>query len=255
MEIFDSHAHLYFPEFDSDRDAVIARARAAGVQNVVNIGVDLETSRAALALAEKNEGFYATLGWHPHEASRLTEESFQATIALKESPLVKAVGEIGLDYFRDHSPRADQARVFRRFLEFASESSLPVAIHTREAFADTLSLLREFAPSLKGILIHCFTGTAREAAECLALGASLAIPGVITYKKTESLQEAVRSVPLDRILVETDSPYLAPVPFRGKRGEPAYLIHHLQALGALYGLSAEEMGAITARNARAFFGV
>ncbi|MDR2613660.1 MAG: TatD family hydrolase [Deltaproteobacteria bacterium] len=255
MEIFDSHTHLFLDDFDPDREEVARRAAAAGVTRLVNVGLDLETSRTALGLARRTVGWYAAAGWHPHDAARMTPEDPGRLAELAGDPLVVAFGEIGLDFYRDSSPRDVQLKAFRSLLEAAAGTGKPVVIHTREAAGETLALLAEFRDSLAGILIHCFTGGPAEAEGYLGLGCRLSLPGVLTYKNAAPMREAVRIIPRDRILVETDAPYLAPVPRRGRRNEPAYLVHLLEELGGLLGVSAGEAAELTTANALGFFGI
>ena len=220
--LIDTHAHIHDPQFDVDRDAVIKRARNAGVDVMITVGTDLETSRAALALAEQYSFIYATVGVHPHEAKDLTAEILAELRMLAGHPRVVAYGEIGLDYYYDHSPRDIQRERFKDQLGIARALDLPVVIHTRDAQEDTLAILEEEWKDRPGVF-HCFTGDPAYAAEALHLGFMVSFSGIVTFPKATELREAVRVVPLDRLLIETDCPYLAPVPYRGKRNEPSYL--------------------------------
>jgi TatD DNase family protein len=252
MQIVDSHCHLDAQVFDEDRDATIQRARDAGVETMVAIGSgdgppDLS---AGIRLAEKYDFMYATVGVHPHDASKADESTWEALIALTEHPKVIAIAEIGLDYHYDFSPRETQRAVFARQLRIAREANLPIAIHTREAWADTVAPLREHwaGTGEPGGIFHCFSGSPEEAGEALDMGFLLSYSGIITFPKAEQLREAVRRTPLDRLLVETDSPYLAPVPWRGKRNEPAFVVETARKVAEIKELSFDEVAAATTSN-------
>jgi TatD DNase family protein len=248
VSLVDSHCHLDDRQFDSDRDEVIQRARAAGVTRLVAIGTgegppDLE---AAIRLAERYPFIYATIGVHPHDASKASPAAFDHLRELAAYMKVVAVGEIGLDYHYDFSPRDVQREVFAKQLALAEEAGKPVVIHTREAWDDTLSILRERWRG--GGIMHCFTGGPREAQEALALGFHLSFGGVLTFPKAESNRQAARLIPEDRLLVETDSPYLAPVPRRGKRNEPAFVVETAKKLAEIRGTTVEDIASVTTRN-------
>lgn len=251
MTLVDSHCHLDGKAFDADREQVIARARAAGVEHMVAIGSgdgppDLE---AGIRLAEQYSFIYATAGVHPHDAAKAVPSTWTELAALSAHPKVVAIGEIGLDYHYGFSPREAQRDAFVRQLELARESGLPVVIHTREAWQDTVSLIREhYAGPERGGIFHCFSGGPREAEEALALGFHLSFSGIITFPKAEDLREALRLTPLDRLLVETDSPYLAPAPHRGKRNEPAFVVETARKAAEVKGMSVEEIAAATTDN-------
>jgi len=220
--LIDTHAHIHDPRFDSDRDAVIERARNAGVDVMVTVGTDLDTSRAAISLAEQYAFIYATVGVHPHEVKDLTSEILAELRELATHPRVVAYGEIGLDYYYEHSPRDIQRERFSDQLSIARELNLPIVIHTRDAQEDTLEILQEEWKDRPGVF-HCFTGDPAYATQALQLGFMVSFSGIVTFPKATELREAVRVVPLDRLLIETDCPYLAPIPYRGKRNEPSYL--------------------------------
>jgi len=244
----DSHCHLDDAKFDEDRDQVIERALAAGVETLMAIGTgdgpaDLET---AVRLADRHAFIYATIGVHPHDASNATPDTFARMRGLAAHPKVLAIGEIGLDYHYDFSPREVQRSVFEQQLEIAAESGKPIVIHTREAWADTISILRQRWQGA-GIM-HCFTGDAVQAREALDLGFHLSFGGVLTFPKAEGVREAARITPEDRLLVETDCPYLAPVPHRGKRNEPAFMVATVRHLADVRGVSSEAIAAATTRN-------
>ena len=248
MRLVDSHCHLDDRQFDEDREAAIARARAAGVETMLAIGTgngppDLE---AAIRLAEEHDSIYATVGVHPHDAAKASEETFARLEALLKHPKVRAIGEIGLDYHYDFSPRDVQRAVFERQLLLAATAGLPVVIHTREAWEDTISTLRANCQG-EGIM-HCFTGDAAQAREALDLGFHLAFGGVLTFPKAGSVREAARITPIGRLLVETDCPYLAPAPMRGKRNEPAFIVETVRRLAEIRGCDAEEIAGATTAN-------
>ncbi|HXA52270.1 MAG TPA: TatD family hydrolase [Candidatus Acidoferrum sp.] len=237
MRLVDSHCHVNDPKFDEDRDAVLERALAAGVDTMVVID--------APEFAERHPFLFATLGVHPHEASNATEETFARIRDLAQHPKVVAIGEIGLDYHYDFSPRDVQRRVFDRQLEIAAEFHKPVVIHTREAWDDTLAQM----PSLPyGGIMHCFTGTVEQASQAVERGFHLGFGGVLTFPKAEELRAAARQTPDDRLLIETDCPYLAPVPHRGKRNEPAFVVETARRLAEVRGTSLEAIAALTTSN-------
>ncbi len=248
MKLVDSHCHLDDEQFDPDREQVIERAREAGVDRMMAIGTgdgppDLE---AAVRLARQYPFIYATVGVHPHDAAKATPETFAALEVLLHEPKVLAVGEIGLDYHYDFSPRDVQATVFVEQLKVAGRAGKPVVIHTREAWEDTLRMLREQWRG--GGIIHCFSGGPAEARQVLELGFHLSFGGVLTFPKAETLREAARFAPEDRLLVETDAPYLAPVPKRGKRNEPAYMIESVRRLAEVRGVTPEHIADVTTAN-------
>jgi TatD DNase family protein len=251
--VIDSHCHLDDLAFDPDRDAVIQRALDAGVEQMVAIGTgkgppDLE---AGVRMADAHPQFLATVGVHPHDAAKAAPDTWQRLEDLLAHPKVIAVGEIGLDYHYDFSPREVQRDVFVQQLQLAVTHRKPIVIHTREAWDETIALLEEhWAPhSLPGIM-HCFTGNFAQAEQSLALGFYLSFGGVVTFPKATELHEAARAVPLDRILLETDAPYLAPVPQRGKRNEPAFIVHTARRLAELRGVTVEEIARATTENFR-----
>jgi TatD DNase family protein len=258
----DSHAHLDGKQFDSDREQVIARAREAGVQTIVAIGNGdgPEDVDCGIRLAEKYDFIYATLGIHPHEARLANEDAYQNMERLAKHPKVIAWGEIGLDYYYDHSPREVQKEVFTRQMELAATAKLPIVIHCRpseasdNAWDDCLGLIREHwaAKGLGGIL-HCFTGNWTQGKSALDMGFMISFAGNVTFPKAQQIRDVALQVPLERMLIETDSPYLAPVPHRGKRNEPAFVKETARKLGELLGRSAEEVGQQTSRNFYNFF--
>lgn len=258
MVLVDSHAHLEFPHFEADRETMIARARAAGVANILAIGSGSgpESLEAGLDFAKRHDWIYATIGIHPHEARRATEAHYARLAELARHPRVIAWGEIGLDYYYDHSPREVQVAVLRRQLELARAAKLPVVIHCRDAWSDCLALLEcdWKTTALSGIL-HCFTGTEADAERALDMGFMISFAGNLTYPKAENLRQVARALPPDRVLIETDSPFLAPQAYRGQRNEPAFVVEVAQKLAEVRGITLEEAAALTSGNFRRFFGL
>ncbi len=253
--IIDTHAHLTWEGLREDVPGVLARARAAGVGAVITVGTDPEDSRAAVDLARRHPDVWATVGVHPHDVAGLSEARLDELVELARSERVVAWGEIGLDYFRDRSPRQDQRRWFREQLVRAREAGLPVVIHDREAHADTLRILREeLRDGLRGVF-HCFSGDEAMAREVVRMGFYLSVPGTVTYPRNERLRRVVASVPLERVLLETDCPFLSPQPVRGRPNEPAHLIHTAREVARVRGLAVEDVARITARACRELFGV
>ena len=256
----DSHAHIDGEEFDADRDEVVGRAREAGVRAILNVGTGDPNSGSlerAVWVAEKYEGVYAAAGVHPHDA-RLYDDAVEGRLAdlLRGHTRVVALGEIGLDYHYEHSPREVQREVFARQLRLARGLSLPVIIHSREADAETLDILSaEYAGAPRGGVMHCFGGGPALAEGALGLGFYISFAGNVTFKKADSLREVARSVPPERLLVETDCPYLAPVPHRGRRNEPAHVVATARFLADLRGVAPEELGRDTCDNFSRLFGV
>lgn len=256
MELIDSHAHVDDPQFDEDRDAMFGRARAVGVTTLLAIGTGPGPHKldAALPFAEKYEWIYTTVGIHPHEAKDVTREHLEELARLATHPKVIAWGEIGLDYFYDHSPPDMQERVFRAQMELAAAAKLPIIIHCRDAWADCLRVIEEvWRPTGLGGILHCFTSTLEDARRGVEMGFLISFAGNSTYPKAQNLREIAKALPLENILIETDSPYLAPQPYRGKRNEPAYVAEVARTLASVRDLAAEEFAARTAGNFRRFF--
>jgi TatD DNase family protein len=251
VSLIDSHCHLDSPEFDADRDEVVERALEAGVDHMLAIGTgngppDLE---AGIRLADRYPEFYATVGIHPHEAAKACKADFGRLAELLLHPKVIALGEIGLDYHYDFSPRETQASVFIQQMEIAAAAKKPIVIHIREAWDDTAALLEKYwKPRGIGGIMHCFSGGPAEARRALDLGFYLSFGGILTFPKAVDVQAAAKEAPADRILVETDAPYLAPVPKRGKRNEPALVVHTARKLADLRGQSLEEVSRLTSEN-------
>ncbi|HEX8960382.1 MAG TPA: TatD family hydrolase [Geobacteraceae bacterium] len=254
--LIDTHAHIDGRDFQPDFSAMLERAREAGLSHIITVGADLESSRAALRLAEEHDHIFCAVGIHPHDAERVTERCYAEIrdMAAGHGKVV-AIGEIGLDFYRDRSAREDQERVFRRFIRLARELSLPIIIHDRDAHQRVMAILREEQATEVGGVLHCFSGDLAMARECVDMGFYLSIPGTVTYPSNEPLREVVRGVKIEHLLVETDCPYLTPVPHRGKRNEPAYVRITAEKVAELKGLSLADVGRITSLNARRLFGI
>jgi TatD DNase family protein len=258
--LVDSHAHLDMPHFDADRDAVIERARAAGVRAILTLGVDGESSQRAVALAQHYQGVYAAVGIHPHEARQATPEVYKSLLALARERVANRIiawGEIGLDYHYNHSPPDVQRREFRRQIRLARELDLPVCIHSREAHDDVLTILQEEMAADVGVVMHCFSGDEAVARRCLDLGFYISFAGPVTFTNARKLPAVVPLVPDERLLIETDAPYLSPHPWRGRehRNEPARVSAIAARLAELRGISIEEVGRTALQNFRALFKV
>ena len=254
LDLIDSHCHLSEPALAPDLDAVLDRAKAVGISTIINIGLGLENSRQVLSQAHSHPTLHPVLGWHPHEADDFTPQKGKELMKLAQDPAVVGFGEIGLDFALNHSTCQNQLRAFESLLEIAAELKLPVVIHSREAFSETLALLEKYAPLLtRGGVIHCFNRGWAEAQAYLDLNFYLSLPGCLTYPKTEDLSQAARLIPQNRLLVETDAPYLTPVPLRGRTNEPAHLIWTLLHLARLRGTTALEIATQTTLNTRKLF--
>lgn len=248
MELFDSHCHVYDDRMPDGPSAALDAARAAGVTGMVAVGCDRPTSEASIAVAQANDDVWATVGLHPHDA----DQGVDTIVDLIGDPGVVAIGEAGLDYYYDNSPRDIQRTAFAAQIQLAHEHDLPLVIHTRDAWDDTFDVLdAEGMPN--GTIFHCFTGSPDEAQRCLDRGAHVSFSGIVTFKTATDLQAAARLVPLDRMLIETDAPYLAPVPHRGKTDQPAYVAHTAQFIADLRDVRITEVAEATARNARQVF--
>ena len=252
MLLIDSHAHLDFRQFDDDRESVIQRARETGLVAVVNIGTDLDSSRASIELAESYEFIYATVGVHPHSAKTVTSEVLDELRTLARHPKVVAVGEIGLDYYRDLSPRPVQRKAFSDQLALAADLGLPVVIHSRDAHDDVIAALQGWGGT--GVL-HSYSAGLTRLDEVLALGFWVSISGPVTFPKAQALRNVAAGAPLERLLVETDCPYLTPEPHRGRRNEPAYVRYVVEAVARERGMPAGTVAHSTADNARRLFGI
>ncbi len=256
MRLFDTHAHLHFPDYAEDLDAVIDRAHAAGVLGMVTIGTDRETNQAVVELARRLPDVWATVGIHPHDAGEVVEDDFAEMERLARSePKVVGFGEMGLDFFRNLSPPEAQRQVFRRQIHMARDVGKPLVIHCRDAHDDTLAILADEKAREIGGVMHCFSGDVGIARRCLDLGLFISLAGPVTYKNARALPDVARFVPEDRLVVETDCPYLPPTPHRGKRNEPAYVALTAAFVAGLRGADPEALGAELTVNAARLFGI
>jgi TatD DNase family protein len=254
MNVIDSHCHLDYPGLAEDLPAVIARAEGAGVRLMLTIGTRVKKFDQVLALAERHSNVFCTVGTHPHNAAEEPDVTAEELIELARHPRVVGIGEAGLDYHYDHSPRDEQAKSFRIHIQAARETGLPLVIHSREAEADTAAILeKEMKEGAFKPLLHCFSSKQELAERGLKLGAYVSFSGILTYKNAEDLRVTARHVPMDRLLVETDAPYLAPVPHRGRTNEPAFVVKTLEKLAEVKAVTAAEMAAVTSRNFFALF--
>lgn len=251
MHLIDTHCHLDFPDFDIDRDRVLERALAAGVSAIINVASSLEASRKSILLSKQHDCVFATVGIHPHEAAKVQENDWQVLEQLLQLPKVVAVGEVGLDYYRNLSPKAEQQQVFERFISLAGKFNLALVVHCRSAEADTLSILKRAKYSK--VVMHCFSGDEEFLKDCLDSGFNVSFTSNLTYKKAEDLRRLVTKVPPDRFFLETDAPFLAPQAKRGMRNEPAYLKYLLEELSIILDLDQQEIAAKTSGNAKKFF--
>jgi TatD DNase family protein len=261
VSLVDTHAHLDFRHFDADRQAVLERASAAGVSKILTVGTDVPSSRRAVALAAKHDAVYAAVGMHPHDAKKLSGEALAELRTLARHPRVVAVGEMGLDFFRDRSPRDMQRKAFQAQLAWSAKMGKPVIIHDRDAHSEVMSVLESWAGGFKGSplegrlgVLHTFSGDRAMAERAIELGFYISISGPVTYKNADQLVEVVRHVPLDRLLVETDCPFLTPHPYRGRRNEPAYVRLVAERIATLRGMVFEDLAKTTTANAERLFG-
>jgi TatD DNase family protein len=251
--LVDTHCHIADPEFDADREEVLRRAQEAGVEYVISVGCDLVSSRRAVAFAQRLPWVFATVGVHPHEAKKIGEGDAALLKDLARHPKVVAYGEIGLDFYYDHSPRSVQMERFAEQIGIAASLQLPLVIHTRDAWEETFKILADQGAGRLGGVFHCFTGGPEQAARALAMGFMVSFSGIITFPKAEGIRSAARETPLDRILIETDSPYLAPQGYRGKRNEPGHVRWVAQEIAEVKQIPLEEVASVTTRNARSLF--
>jgi TatD DNase family protein len=253
--LIDSHAHLEMPEFENDLDEVIQRAADSGVDAIFTVGTERRDWARALEIAHSHPNIYAILGVHPHNAKEIEEETYGVLRRLCRDEKVRAYGEIGLDFFRDHSPRNVQIERFREQIGLARELKLPIVVHDRDAHRETLEILKSERAEERGGIIHCFSGDESMAKACIEMGFYISIPGTITYKNGERFRETVRRLPLEFLLVETDAPFLTPVPFRGKRNEPAYVRHTARKVSEVMKVPFEKVAEATTENALRVFGL
>lgn len=253
----DSHAHIDGPEFDADRDEIIERARSAGVSVILNVGTGdphAGVFERAVELSKKYESVYTAIGTHPHDARFYDDNAEERIKKLVQDEHVLAWGEIGLDFHYDNSPRDVQVEVFKRQLRAARECDLPVVIHTREAESETIEILEsDYEGAERRGIFHCFSGSMELAQRAIELGFMISFSGIVTFKKADELREVAKQVPLDRLLIETDCPYLTPIPYRGKRNEPAYVVEVARCLAGIHGVYIEEIGHLTSQNFTSFF--
>lgn len=250
--LIDSHVHLNNEQFDLDREYLIKNLEKNGVELVVNIGADLKSSKESVDLAKKHHNIYAAVGVHPHSASEVTDKTLDAIKTLAGEEKVVAIGEIGLDYHYDYSPRDIQRKVFREQIKLAKDLDMPIVVHSREADLDTLEILKEESQGLRAV-IHCFSSDRAMLKEYLDLGFFIAIGGPVTFKKTDELKEVAKIIPIERLLVETDAPYLAPIPYRGKRNEPIFVKETAALIANLKGMMLEDLALQTNKNTKEIF--
>lgn len=253
--LFDTHAHINDERFDEDRDLVISRARENDIEYILNPGADLETSIAAVNIANQNEKIYAAVGVHPHDVKDISEETIQELKKLSENKKVVAIGEIGLDYYYDNSPRDEQRKWFKRQIELAKEVNLPIIIHDRDAHGETFDILKEYDVGSTGCVMHCYASSVEMAREYIKMGVYISIAGPVTFKNAKKTYEVAKEIPLEYLLVETDSPYLTPTPYRGKRNESAYVKLVAQKIAESKGITLEEVAHQTTLNAKKLFNI
>ena len=253
MNFVDTHVHLHFPDFDSDRSEIIERARRSGVRHFINVGTDLESSRKSIAIAEQYDFVYATIGIHPHDVKDARPEDMRELSQLAKHKKVVAIGEVGLDFYRNLSPEDVQRKFMIQFFEMAKEAHLPLVLHIRDAYEPMIELLKEHLKGLRAVS-HCFSGTREVMESLVALGLFISFAGPVTYKKNDSLREAAKACPADRILLETDAPFLAPQAHRGKRNESAFMMESARLVAELRGVSPEKLGEMSSHNAEVLFG-
>jgi len=251
--LIDSHAHLDMREYNTDRNDVIQRAQDCGIGYIITVGIDVESCGSAVRLAGEFGAVYAIVGIHPHNAKEIDETSYDLLRAFARHKKVCALGEIGLDFFRNISPPDVQKKRFRELIALGRELKLPLVVHDRNAHAETLSILKEEKAFEVGGVLHCFSGDYGMASQCFDMGFYISIPGTITFRNAHALQEVVRRSPLERMLIETDAPFLTPVPFRGKRNEPSYVRFVADSIAQLKGIDAKEVARVTTRNAQSLF--
>jgi TatD DNase family protein len=253
MMLFDTHAHLNDEQFNEDRDEVVLRAKENGVARIVNVGFNRQTIPTSLALAEKYDFIYTAVGWHPQDAKDMREDDLDWLRELSRHEKVVAIGEIGLDYYWDTSPRDVQQAVFRKQIQLARELQLPIIIHDRDAHQDIVDILREEKADEVGGIMHCFSGSLEMAKECLAMNFYISFGGPVTFKNAKKPKEIAKEIPLDRLLIETDCPYLTPEPYRGKRNETGYVRYVAETIAGLRGMESQELARVTFENAKRVF--
>lgn len=253
IEIIDTHCHLDMLTGDEELEPIIQSAYAAGVKQIITVGIDLQSSQKAVQYAEQYSGVHATIGVHPHNVASITDAYLEQLIKLADHPKVVAYGEIGLDFVKLYAPKKIQLEQFERQVEIAKHLDLPLVIHDREAHDDTLNILKKSLPLPAGGVMHCFSGNLNYAQKILDLGFYISIPGVVTFNKAADLQEVTKNVPVSALLIETDAPFLAPVPMRGRKNKPAYALYTAQKIAELQGVSLDEVARITSASAVQLF--
>jgi TatD DNase family protein len=253
MILFDTHAHLNDTGYNNDRDEMIQRARQAGVVHIVNVGFNLASSRESLKLADRYDLIYAAVGIHPHDAAEAGPGYLEELEKMAAHPRVVAIGEIGLDYYRDLSPRPVQRKVFTEQMALAKKLQKPIIIHDRDAHGELMDILRKERLGPAGGVMHCYSGSREMARECLAMGFYISIAGPVTFSNAARLKEVAAGIPPDRLLIETDAPYLTPVPYRGKRNEPAHVLYTAQEVARLRGMETEDLAKMCTGNGRKLF--
>ncbi|MCA1066512.1 TatD family hydrolase [Rossellomorea sp. AcN35-11] len=253
--LFDTHVHLNADQFEEDLEEVVSRAREAGVENMVVVGFDRPTIMRAMELIEQYEWLYASIGWHPVDAIDMKEEDLAWIEELSQHPKVVAIGEMGLDYHWDKSPKDVQKEVFRQQIQLAKKVKLPIVIHNRDATQDIVDILREEGAEEVGGIMHCFSGSPEIAQECVDMNFYISLGGPVTFKNAKKPKEVAKAIPLEKLLIETDCPYLAPHPYRGKRNEPSYVKLVAEQIAELKEISLEEVEKITTENAKKLFNI
>ncbi len=251
--LIDSHAHLSMPQFDRDREEVVHRASNAGVRFIMTVGIDTASSQHAVAISHEYSSVYAVVGIHPHNAKIADKRVLHQMREIAKDSRVKAYGEIGLDFFRNLSPPSAQVRVFKDQMRLARDLEMPIVIHDREAHEEVLEILREEGGESLNAVFHCFSGDLAMAKEVVEMGFYLSVPGTITFPRAYQIREVIRDIPLERILIETDCPFLSPEPYRGKRNEPSYVQYIAEKIADIKGVPVETVGTVTSRNAAEFF--
>ncbi|MCK9276111.1 MAG: TatD family hydrolase [Syntrophales bacterium] len=252
--LVDTHAHIELQEFEKDREGVLERAKKAGIKAILTVGIDLDDSKKAVGLAERYSMVYAAVGVHPHDASGITPETYEELKTLARAEKVVAYGEIGLDFFRNRSPKDMQIKRFGEQLDLSVELGLPVIIHDRDAHKEIMDMIECYKGKLTGV-VHCFSGDYEMACRCLDLGYYISVPGTVTYKNSVMLRDVVRKIPLERLLVETDAPFLAPEPKRGKRNESSFITYTAGKIAEIRGVPYEVVATRTTQNAGDLFGI
>ncbi len=252
---FDSHAHLDDLKYDDDRQVMLTRAKESGISYIVNVGYDVPSSKRSIALSEKYNFIYAAVGIHPHDAAAEGAGGLEEIRRLSAHPKVVAIGEMGLDYYRDLSPRDVQQEMFRKQIRLAIDLNKPIIVHDRDAHGEVMKILKDEEAEKVGGVLHCFSGSLEMARECLEMGFYISIAGPVTFNNAKRLQEIVKAIPLDKLLIETDAPYLTPEPNRGKRNESAFVVYVAQKISELKGLPIEDIAQAATSNAKMLFGI